>query len=53
MGPQDRSLKTDFLPPNEANEAKPFGVFEKILELAAKWCRQIGAISRQLFDVTG
>lgn len=55
MGPQDRPLKVkaDFLPPNARNEEKPIGLFKKILELAAKWCRQIGGVRRQLFDMTG
>jgi hypothetical protein len=44
---------TDFLPANARNEGKTFGLFKKILKLAAKGCRQIGGLCWQLFDMTG
>jgi len=41
------------LPTAERNEGKKFGLFKKILKLAAKWSRQIGGICYQLPNMTG
>jgi hypothetical protein len=41
------------LPTAERNEDKKFGLFKKILKLAAKWSRKIGRICYPLSDMTG
>jgi hypothetical protein len=53
IGHRGWSPGADFLPTVERNEGKKFGLFKKILKLAAKWCRQIGGICWQLSGMTG